>query len=180
MGSPLGPLFADIYINYLESKLKRRLEENGVLYWKRFVDDCFVIVKENTDINKLLDILNSFDIDIQFTAEKEKNNTLPFLDILINRISSLSLSENEVGPPTLKNKSNSFSTSIYRKPTFTGLLLKWNSYVPHSYKVSAISSMVYRAIQISSSYSSMHSDFEFIQNLAVVNGYPLKICSESN
>ncbi|CAF4635653.1 unnamed protein product, partial [Rotaria magnacalcarata] len=34
MGCPLGPLLADIYINYLESKLERRLEENGVLYWK--------------------------------------------------------------------------------------------------------------------------------------------------
>ncbi|CAF4737506.1 unnamed protein product [Rotaria magnacalcarata] len=85
MGSPLGPLLADIYINYLESKLKRRLEENGVLYWKRFVDDCFVLVNENTDIKKLLDILNSFDVDIQFTVETEKNNSISFLDILITR-----------------------------------------------------------------------------------------------
>ncbi|CAF4289247.1 unnamed protein product [Rotaria magnacalcarata] len=85
MGSPLGPLLADIYINYLESKLKRRLEENGMLYWKRFVDDCFVLVNENTDINKLLDILNSFDVDIQFTVETEKNHSISFLDILITR-----------------------------------------------------------------------------------------------
>ncbi|CAF4393367.1 unnamed protein product, partial [Rotaria magnacalcarata] len=85
MGCPLGPLLADIYINYLESKLKRRLEENGVLYWKRFVDDCFVLVNENTDINKLLDILNSFDVDIQFAVETEKNHSISFLDILITR-----------------------------------------------------------------------------------------------
>ncbi|CAF4980729.1 unnamed protein product, partial [Rotaria socialis] len=73
-------------------------------------------------------------------------------------------------------ESNLFSTSIYRKPTFTGLLLKWNSYVPHSYKVSAISSMIYRAIKICSSYSSMHIEFEYIQNLALKkkNDYPLK------
>ncbi|CAF4502733.1 unnamed protein product, partial [Rotaria magnacalcarata] len=61
MGSPLEPLLAGIYINYLESKLKRRLEENGVLYWK------------------------SFDVDIQFTVETEKNNSISFLDILITR-----------------------------------------------------------------------------------------------
>ncbi|CAF4094271.1 unnamed protein product, partial [Rotaria magnacalcarata] len=85
MGSPLGPLLVDIYINYLESKLKRRLEENGVLYWKRFVDDCFVLVNENTDINKLLDILNSFDVDIQFIVETEKKYSISFLDILITR-----------------------------------------------------------------------------------------------
>ncbi|CAF3633014.1 unnamed protein product [Rotaria sp. Silwood1] len=85
MGSPLGPLFADIYINYLESKLKRRLKQNGVIYWRRFVDDSFVLVDENANINKLLDILNSFDTDIQFTVETEKNNSLLFLDILITR-----------------------------------------------------------------------------------------------
>ncbi|CAF5090287.1 unnamed protein product, partial [Rotaria magnacalcarata] len=63
-------------------------------------------------------------------------------------------------------ESSLFSTSIYRKPTFTGLLLKWNSYAPHSYKFSAISSMIYRAIKICSSYSSMHIEFEYTQNLA--------------
>ncbi|CAF2455742.1 unnamed protein product [Rotaria sp. Silwood2] len=110
MESPLGPLFADIYMNYLESKLKRRLDHNGILYWKRYVDDCFVIIKENADTDKLLDIVNSFDIDIQFTAEPEVDNCLSFLDISITR----TLSTSEL---------NSFSTSIYRKPTFTGLLL---------------------------------------------------------
>ena len=61
MGSPLGPLFADIYMNDLESKLKYTLEENGVIYWKRFVDDSFVLIKKDADVNKLLNILNKFD-----------------------------------------------------------------------------------------------------------------------
>ncbi|CAF1601783.1 unnamed protein product, partial [Didymodactylos carnosus] len=137
MGSPLGPLFADVYINYLETKLKRRLVTNGVLYWKRFVDDSFVIVKKDADINKLLKILNSFDPAVQFTVEIENNGTIPFLDILISR------NNNSTG-------SRTFTTTIYRKPTFTGLLLKWTSYVPMSYKISAISSMAYRAIRICS------------------------------
>ncbi|CAF1383019.1 unnamed protein product [Didymodactylos carnosus] len=69
MGCPLGSLFADVYINYLETKLKQRLVANAVLYWKRFVDDSFVIVKKDADIHKLLEILNSFDLAIQFTVE---------------------------------------------------------------------------------------------------------------
>ena len=157
MGSPLGPLFDDIYVNHLESELRHQLENNGVMYWRRFVDDCFVIIKENTDINKLLYILNNFDNNIQFTCEMERNNSLPFLDILITRET---------------NNRNLFSTSIYRKPAFTGLLLKWSSHVPHSCKVSAISSMIYRAIMICSSYTAMHTEFEDIQNLALANGYP--------
>ena len=85
MGSPLGPLFADIYVNYLESRLKHRLERNGVIYWRRFADDCFILIDKDADINRLLEILNSFDNDIQFTSEIEKSNSLPFLDISITR-----------------------------------------------------------------------------------------------
>lgn len=164
MGSPLGPLYADVYMNYVAHELKEKLISNGMIYYKRFVDDSFVLIKENADTNKLLSILNSFDDAIQFTVEQENNNTLPFLDILITRV------ENIIGE-TL------FTTSIYRKPTFTGLLLKWNSFVPHFYKISAISSLIYRAIRICSSYTSMHIEFEFIMNLAINNGYPSKFIS---
>ena len=131
MRSPLGPLYVDVYMNYAESELKDKLISNGMLYYKRFVDDSFVLIKEKADSNKLLSTLNSLDTSIQFTMEEEKNNTLPFLDILITKV------ENIVGQ-------TQFSTSIYRKPTFTGLLLKWNSFVPHFYKISAISSIIYR------------------------------------
>ena len=85
----------------------------------------------------------------------------PFLDILIARTT------NSAGI-------SSFTTTIYRKPTFIGLLLKWNSFVPHSYKISTISSMVCRAIRICSSYQLMHAEFEFILNLGLKNGYLLR------
>ena len=41
-----------------------------------------------------------------------------------------------------------------------------------SYKISAISSMIHRAIDISSSYSLMHKEFEFIRDISKQNGYP--------
>lgn len=53
MGSPLGPLFADIYINYLEEKLMPRLKINGLFYWKRFVDDTFTVLKKDAKLEKL-------------------------------------------------------------------------------------------------------------------------------
>ena len=117
MGSPLGPLFADAFMNHSESELKDKLEANGMLYYRRFVGDNFVLVKETANPGKLLYILNSFHTDIQFTVEIENNGSLPFLDILITRtINSAGIS--------------SFATTIYRKHTFTGLLVKWNSFVP--------------------------------------------------
>ena len=120
MGSPLGPLFADMYINYLESKLMPRLKRNGVLFWRRFVDDTFVILDKDANVDNVIEILNSFDQDIIFTCEQENNNSLPFLDILVTRKTT--------------NKSwtttSSFDTTIYRKTTYTGLITKWDSFVP--------------------------------------------------
>ena len=41
-----------------------------------------------------------------------------------------------------------------------------------SYKISAISSIIHRAIDISSWYSLMHKQFEFIRDISKQNGYP--------
>ena len=71
MGSLLEFLLADIYLNDLKSKLKHILEENGVIYWKRFVDDCSVLIRKDADVSRLLDILNNFDSATQFTFEEE-------------------------------------------------------------------------------------------------------------
>ena len=159
MGSPLGPLFADIYVNHLENNLMPKLKENGLLFWRRFVDGTFTIPQKDADIKKLTEILNSFDTEIVFTSEEEKNNSIAFLDILITRTSS--------------NSSKNFvSTTIYRKTTYTGLLTKWQSFIPRSYKVSVISAVVYRAIKICSSFKLMHDEFEFIKNISMKNGYP--------
>jgi len=76
------------------------------------------------------------------------------------------LSINKHTPP-------SFATTVYRKPTYTGLMTKWNSFVPHSYKVSTISSMVYRAIRICSTYQVLHEEIEFIEFISLLNNYPL-------
>ncbi|XP_069980133.1 uncharacterized protein [Penaeus vannamei] len=54
--------------------------------------------------------------NIKFTCEIEHNGHLPFLDIDIPR------------------DGNSFVSSVYRKPSYTGLTTKFNSYIPIKYK----------------------------------------------
>ncbi|CAF2144860.1 unnamed protein product [Rotaria magnacalcarata] len=154
MGSPLAPVLADIFMIHLENKLMDKLKKAGVLWYKRYVDDTFVIIRKKAKINNIKKILNSLHKDIQFTSVQEQNNELSFLDVLVRR----------------NNKR--FETSVYRKPTYTNLLLKWSSFVPKSYKISAISCMVYRAIHISSSFTIMHKEFEFIRDITKLNGYP--------
>jgi len=154
MGSPLAPLLADIFMIQLENKLMTQLRGAEVMWYKRYVDDTFVLVDKNANIDNIKYILNSYHPDIQFTSADEKDNELPFLDVLVHRDGKY------------------FTTSVYRKPTYTGLLTKWSSFVPRSYKVSAVSWMVYRAIQISSSYKIMDEEFDFIRKITKENGYP--------
>ena len=60
--------------------------------------------------------LNYLHLSLKFTFEKEKNNCLPFLDVNVER--------------TVTN----FETSVYRKPTFTGQYLRWESFSPTKQK----------------------------------------------
>jgi hypothetical protein len=159
MGSPVGPLLADIFLVHLEKELMHRLEEKGVVYWRRYVDDVLAIVRKDTNVDELINILNSFHTSIQFTSEPEVDQSLPFLDVLIRRRPSYNGSW--------------FSTTVHRKPTYTGLILNWHSFVPIQHKRSAITSMIYRAIRITSDYALLHKEFIFIRTIAVSNGYPL-------
>ncbi|CAF3199339.1 unnamed protein product, partial [Rotaria sp. Silwood2] len=164
MGSPLGPLLADIYLIHLEQQLMKKLKSNGLVYWKRYVDDTFAIVRNKANAEKLKTILNSFHPKIQFTYEEEKDNQLSFLDINITHATTVRCSQ--------------FSTTIYRKPSYTGLILKWTSFVPTHYKKSALSSMIYRAIRICSTHSLLHDEFMFIKDVALANGYPVNVIEQ--
>ena len=164
MGSPLAPLLADIFLIHLEKQVMNKLEDSGVVFWKRYVDDTFVIIRDNTDADRLNDILNQVHPAIQFTKEEEKDFSLPFLDIRITR--------NPV------HQHEKLATTVYRKPTFSGLMLKWSSFVPTHYKKSAVSSMIYRAIRLCSTYTSLHQEFLFIKRIALANGYPINVIEQ--
>ena len=90
MGTVFAPIYANLSMEYHEIKLYDLIELNYnldirqyfVKNWKRFLDDCQILLK--TDLIKsddLLTIINSVNNGIQFSIELNDNN-LPFLDIL--------------------------------------------------------------------------------------------------
>ena len=81
MWSPLGPVLSGIFMVELENSLVPKLNESMTL-WQRFIDNTITFVKNNS-IAYVLDQLNSFHEQIQFTYEVEHNNKLPFLDVLL-------------------------------------------------------------------------------------------------
>ena len=61
--------------------------------------------------------LNSIHPNIAFTKELQSKNRLSFLDVLVD------------------NSGPSLVTSTFRKPTHTGLCIKWNSFVSRRFKL---------------------------------------------
>jgi len=105
MGSPLAPTLADAFMSDFENKIMDRLEAMGLKGWNRYVDDTFVLLDNKQCTQIILDELNKQHSNIKSTTELEKKKTIPFLDVIVDRT--------EKG----------FKSSIYRKPTFTGVLL---------------------------------------------------------
>jgi predicted transcriptional regulator len=74
MGSPLSPTLANIIMIALEDEIIKDLFENETIKFKiRYVDDTLVLAKPS-DINLILNKLNSYHPDIQFTHEEFVDN----------------------------------------------------------------------------------------------------------
>jgi len=87
MGSPVSPMVADIYIEFLEQLAVATVPlEYKPRLWKRYVDDIREVI--NTEaVESLTEHLNQVDTagSIKFTYETEMDKIIPFLDMMIVR-----------------------------------------------------------------------------------------------
>lgn len=154
MGSPIAPLLANVFMCASESVwLNNCPAAFKPLYYRRYVDDTFVIFRKPDHARLFLQYLNAQHPCIKFTCEEEKDQCLPFLDVNIT-------------------KGDCLSTSLYRKPTFTGLYTAFSSFLPFAYKVGLVKCLFNRAYRICSNYVSMHAEFQRISRFLLDNGYP--------
>ena len=98
MGSPLGPVMANIFTAELETTLVSKLE-HPVQKWRRFVNNTLVYVKIGS-VEDVLSVINSFPENVKFAYEEKQNTTLPFLDVLFIR------------------DGEKLNTTVYRKDTY--------------------------------------------------------------
>ena len=94
---------------------------------------------------------------IKFTTEHEQDNCLPFLDVKINR------------------KNNIFHTSVYRKPSFSGLGTSFFSFCCKTFKTNGIQTLLNRAYNICSSNLSLREEIAFLKNFFHSNGFPKQL-----
>nr|VZI30905.1 unnamed protein product [Spirometra erinaceieuropaei] len=109
MGSPVSGLVAELALQELENIA---FIQHGPVFWRRYVDDTFVIVKKDM-LQHFHSLFNVVFPDIKFTSEKEQEQQLPFMDVLVRR-----------------NLNGELETTVYRKATNTTQLLDFHSNHP--------------------------------------------------
>ena len=158
MGLPLGPTFANIFLCFHEKKwLNNCPADFRPVTYKRFIDDTFLIFRHRSHVDKFLGFLNVQHPNIKFTKEVEQSGKLPFLDVCVRRVGS------------------KLETSVYRKPTFTGLGTSFFSFIPLAVKRAITLTAIYRAFSISSSFQLFHKELDFLKRFFKNNGFPVII-----
>ena len=158
MGLPLGPSFANIFLCHHEQQwLSSCPQDFKPAHYFRYVDDTFLLFNQMSHAQKFLNYVNSKHPAIKFTIETENRNCLPFLDVNVRRFG------------------NSFHTSVFRKPSFSGLTLSYFSFCCKQFKTNSIATLFHRAYNISSNLLYFSVEAEFVRNLFFSNGYPLSL-----
>ena len=155
MGSSLGPVLSNIIMTELEKVIICPLINSGIIkFYCRYVDDTLVLLNPK-HISYVHNLLNSFNSNLQFTVDTFDDNSIHFLDLLI-----------------LDN----LDIDIYRKSTFTGLYLDFNSFIPWHYKISWIRGLVNRSRTICSNDTIFFRQTRFIfSKLMAWNNFPFKV-----
>ena len=81
-------------------------------FYRRYVDDIFVLFESSESADFFREYISSKDQNINLTVEKENVGSLSFLDVKTCR------------------KNGKFVTSVYSKPTFSGVFTNYESVIP--------------------------------------------------
>ena len=79
MGSPLGPTLANAFLCFYENKwLEQCPKKFKPVYYRRYVDDIFVLFRSQDHLVKFRDYFNKCHPNMNFTFEQEKNEKIVF------------------------------------------------------------------------------------------------------
>ncbi|XP_072046220.1 uncharacterized protein [Amphiura filiformis] len=157
MGSPVSPLTANIFMEWLEQQaiLTAPLECKPRV-WKRYVDDVLEIVKRDT-AETLTAHLNQVDTtsSIKFTYEVEQDQQIPFLDTLI-----------------VRKPDKSIKLMVYRKKTHTDQYLSFTSHHPLHQKMGVVRTLLDRKDRIVTEEEDKIKEEAHIRQALAKCGYP--------
>ena len=160
MGSPLGVLFANAYMNEIEDRVFNSSDFTVRPHiYKRYVDDIYLEVANEGDLNKLKEEMESKSI-LKFTYEIGTDKKLPFLDVCVN------ISDGH------------HDLQVHRKKTDAGRCLNALSECPLRYKVGVVRTYLRRALKTCSTWETLHQELNNIRQTLTNNGYSTQMLDE--
>ena len=119
MGSPIAPTLANLFLAHLEQNWSEA--EGAPITYVRYVDDIFCVFDSSKySHHAFLDYLNRQHENLTFTCEVGPKS-LPFLDVNVEL-----------------DAFHAPKFSIFRKETYTGLLLNFHAFCPSKWKKALI------------------------------------------
>ena len=106
----------------------------------------FAILCSPDHLKKFTNYLNSKHKTIKFIYKKETTNLLPFGGILISRLE------------------NGFKTSVYHKPTLSGVYSNFNSFIYDQYKI-VIFTLLFRTFLVVSDFSRFYTRVSHLRDI---------------
>ena len=157
MGSPVSPIIANIYMEFLEQRaIATAPIECKPRMWKRFVDDVLEIIN-NGKVDQLTEHLNQVDTtgNIKFTHEQESEGQIPFLDTLI-----------------VRKDDGSVKLLVYRKKTHTDQYLNFQSHHPLHHKLGVVRTLLDRMDKVVTEEEDRKVEEDKIRKALKQCGYP--------
>ncbi|XP_078590228.1 uncharacterized protein LOC144870038 [Branchiostoma floridae x Branchiostoma japonicum] len=157
MGSPVSPVLANLFMEWLEQQAMATAPVNcRPKLWKRYVDDIMEIIRQETQ-HELTDHLNAIDPtgSIKFTHEEEDQGTLPFLDTLL-----------------VRREDGTVKLLVYRKKTHTDQYLDFNSHHPLHQKLGVIRTLMDRSKTVVTEETDRQQEVKHIKQALSLCGYP--------
>ena len=158
MGSKLSPIISNIFLTIKEGEIVGSLLEQGLLRWyRRYVDDCILIVPKSVDKNIILSAFNNNGHDqLQFKMDLPTNGRLNFLDTSIY----------------FDERVNLYEFCNYQRATKSNVIMNYYSIAPRNYKLGTLCGEVYRMGFTSSNENNLNKSLLSLTNKFERNGYP--------
>ena len=157
MGSPVSPIVANLFMEDLEQRaMESASAELRPTLWKRYVDDTLEVIKRGK-VDAWSAHLNNMDPtgSIKFTHEIEADNTIAFLDTLLER-----------------KEDGSVKVKVFRKKTHTNQYLAFDSHHPLHQKLGVPRTLLNRCDEIVTEEEDRKEERNTIKNALNICGYP--------
>ncbi|XP_067133564.1 uncharacterized protein [Centruroides vittatus] len=152
MGSPISGLLCELVVSRLEVKVLRSFK-NSIVYYKRYVDDIFIIWKSNRLIARFIDKINDNEDGLSLKLEQKSSVMIHFLDIKVIF------------------REGRISTGVFIKPTHSPLYIPAGSNDPYKYKLAAFRALIRRAFLYCENVIDRDAEIERITQVAEALGY---------